>query len=73
VTADGARTCLAVVGHNAAEGVTWLHSCVTGDHTKTFCRYDATNPEAIRATATRNALPVHSITEVSVLDPYFYH
>ena len=31
------------------------------------------NPEAIRDVAERNGLPVDRITEVSVLDPYFYH
>jgi hypothetical protein len=30
-------------------------------------------PEAIRDVAERNGLPVDRITEVSVLDPYFYH
>jgi hypothetical protein len=29
-------------------------------------------PEAIRQTASRNDLPVDQITEVSVLDPFFY-
>jgi hypothetical protein len=29
-------------------------------------------PEAIRKAAQRNSLPVDRITEVSVLDPYFY-
>jgi hypothetical protein len=35
--------------------------------------YDGPSPEAIRVTAERNGLPVNTITEVSVLDPYFYH
>jgi hypothetical protein len=72
VTADGAQTCLAVVGSNADEGVTWVHSYVSDDKEKTFCVYDAPNPEAIRKTANRNSLPVDRITQVSVLDPYFY-
>jgi hypothetical protein len=72
VTADGAEVCLAVVGTNAESGVTWVHSYVTNDKTKTFCVYDAPNPEAIRKTAERNSLPVDQISEVSVLDPYFY-
>jgi hypothetical protein len=45
---------------------------VTGDKKKTFCIYDAPTPDAIRDTAKANGLPVDSITEVSVLDPYFY-
>jgi hypothetical protein len=72
-TDDGAKVCLGVVGHNADVGVTWVHSYVTDDKTKTFCIYDGPNPEAIRAAASSNGLPVDSIAPVSVLDPYFYH
>jgi hypothetical protein len=71
--ADGAKTCSVVVENNAANTATWIHSYVTRDKTKTFCIYDAPTPEAIRASADRNGLPVDSITEISVLDPYFYH
>ena len=69
---DGAATCATVIGTNAQEGVTWVHSYVTKDKTKTVCVYDAPSPEAIRLVATHNGLPVGSITEVSVLDPYAY-
>jgi len=72
VNADGAQVCLAVVGKNSDEGVTWVHSYVTDDKHKTFCVYDAPSPEAIRKTANRNSLPVDKITQVTVLDPYFY-
>lgn len=72
MTEGGAEACLAVVGKNAEQGVTWVHSYVTGDKRKTFCIYDAPNPEAIRNTADRNGLPVDRISEVRVLDPYFY-
>jgi hypothetical protein len=72
VTDEGAMACLGVVGSNAELGVTWVHSYVTDDKTKTFCVYDAPNPEAIRKAAERNRLPVDSIARVSVLDPYFY-
>src|SRR5262245_56667525 len=68
----GADACLGVVEKNADAGVTWLHSYVTDDRRKTFCVYDGPSPEAIRLTATRNGLPVDSITAVRVLDPYFY-
>lgn len=70
--AGGAAVCLSVVSNNSDEGVTWVHSYVSGDHRKTFCIYDAPNPEAIRKVAGVNGLPVDSITQVSVLDPYFY-
>ncbi|HMC20556.1 MAG TPA: DUF4242 domain-containing protein [Thermoanaerobaculia bacterium] len=72
VTAEGEKACLSVVGVNARDNVTWVHSYVTEDKKKTFCIYDAPNPEAIRRTASANGLPVDRITEVKVLDPYFY-
>jgi hypothetical protein len=72
VDADGAELCLGVVDRNADEGVTWIHSYVSDDRRKTFCVYDAPTPEAIRKTAARNSLPVDRITQVRVLDPYFY-
>jgi hypothetical protein len=68
----GARICLSVVDRNADEGVTWVHSYVSDDRSKTFCVYDGPSPEAIRKTALRNELPVDRITRVNVLDPYFY-
>jgi hypothetical protein len=72
MTDEGARTCLEVVENNAQENVTWLHSYVTADKKKTICIYDAPSPEAIRTAAKRNNLPVDSITQVNILDPYFY-
>lgn len=69
----GADACSAVVDRNSEEGVTWVHSYVSEDKRTTFCLYDAPTPEAIRRTAARNELPVDEITQVSVLDPYFYH
>ena len=70
--AEGAKVCSTVVANNAEDGVTWVHSYVNTDRTKTFCIYDGANPEAIRRVATRNGLPVDTITEVTVLNPYFY-
>ena len=72
VDGEGAAAMLGVVDRNAVEGVTWVHSYVTPDKRTTFCVYDAPDPEAIRRTATTNMLPVDAITEVRVLDPYFY-
>ncbi len=69
---EGLQICLTVIGNNALDGVTWVHSYVTRDRRKMFCIYDAPSPEAIRIVARRNNLPVDSITPVSVLDPYFY-
>ncbi len=72
VTESGAAACLNVVDKNAVEGVTWVHSYVSEDKSKTFCIYDGPNPDSIRAAAERTGLPVTTITKVSVLDPYFY-
>ena len=47
----GAGVCLGVVDNNAHVGVTWVHSYVSSDKTKTFCIYDGPNPEAIHAAA----------------------
>ncbi|HKI59376.1 MAG TPA: DUF4242 domain-containing protein [Trueperaceae bacterium] len=72
IDADGAATCLSVVGHNADFGVTWVHSYVSEDKRKTYCVYDGPSPEAVRRAADANGLPVDRVTLVSVLDPYFY-
>jgi hypothetical protein len=69
---SGVETCRGVVARNAEEGVTWVHSYVSEDKRKSYCIYDGPSPEAIRKTASRNDLPVDSITSVRVLDPYFY-
>jgi Protein of unknown function (DUF4242) len=68
----GASAVRDVVNNNASDGVTWLHSYVTPDRTRTYCIYDGPSPEAVRRAATRNKLPITQITEVRVLDPYFY-
>ena len=72
VADGGAEVCHGVIERNAEEGVTWLHSYVSDDKRTTFCVYDAPTPEAIRRSAGRNELPVDEITQVRVLDPYFY-
>jgi hypothetical protein len=72
VTNIGAGVCATVVDRNAEEGVTWVHSYVSADKRTSFCVYDAPTPEAVRRTAARNELPVDQITEIRVLDPYFY-
>ena len=69
---QGAKTCQSVIDTNAQEGVTWLHSYVTPDHKRTYCIYDGPTPESVRNAAARNKLPITQITEVRVLDPYFY-
>ena len=72
MNAEGSNVCLNVVGNNAQEGVTWIHSYFTPDRKNSYCIYDAPSPEAIRSVAKTNGLPVDKITEVRVLDPYFF-
>ncbi|MGH7493497.1 MAG: DUF4242 domain-containing protein [bacterium] len=72
VNDEGTDVCNTVVANNGGDGVTWVHSYVSTDKTKTFCIYDGPSPDAIRRVAQRNKLPVDRITEVRVLDPYFY-
>ena len=68
----GARACFGVVQNNAEEQVTWVTSYVVPDTTKTYCIYDGPSPDSIRRAADANGLPVDAVTEVRVLDPYFY-
>jgi hypothetical protein len=72
LTEEGARTLHGIVETNAACRVTWIHSYVSADRMKTFCIYDGPDPETIRRVAEQNRHPVDRITQVSVLDPYFY-
>lgn len=72
VTPEGAAIARRIIKHNAERSVTWICSFVNADKTKTFCVYDAPEPQAIRQVAEKNELPVGTITEVTVLEPYFY-
>lgn len=72
LNADGRKALDGVIAANADHGVTWVHSYVNPDRTGTYCIYDAPSPEAIRKVAHRSGLPVDRITQVNVLDPYFY-
>jgi len=69
---DGASACMGVVEQNAIGNVNWVQSFVSTDKQNTFCIYDAPDAESIRIVAVRNGLPVDRITEVRVLDPFFY-
>jgi len=63
----------ALIGANAREGVTWVHSCFAPERQRSWCICDGPSPEAIRAAAKANGWPVDRVTEVQVLDPYFLH
>lgn len=70
---EGAEACQGIAQNNARDGVTWIHSYVSSDLTRTYCLLEAPSPEAIREASRRNNLPIERITAVTVLDPYFYH
>lgn len=69
---QGALACTDVVGNNGEEQVTWVTSYVTHDKRRTFCIYDGPSADAIERAGLANGLPVDGVTEVRVLDPYFY-
>jgi hypothetical protein len=73
INEDGARACAQIVAVNGGIGVNWLHSYVSADRRRTFCICDAPSPEAVRHAARRSGLPVTSITEISLLSPFFYY
>ncbi len=73
VDADGRNAVDGIVSSNLGHDVTWVHSYVSDDDRTTWCVYDAPSPEAIRAAAAANQLPLDEIRRVSVLDPFFYN
>jgi hypothetical protein len=64
VTKEGTDKVKAI---NAEEGVEWLYSFLSLDRKRTYCLYEAPNPEAIRAAARRAGVPVDAIIEVTEL------
>jgi hypothetical protein len=72
IDGTGRKAAAEIIACNGEHDVTWVHSYVSDDDRTTWCVYDAPSPEAIRAVAGRNGLPVDRITRVQVLDPYFY-
>ncbi|MEQ1786163.1 MAG: DUF4242 domain-containing protein [Acidimicrobiales bacterium] len=72
VDENGRKAVHGIVAGNSDQQVTWVHSYVSDDDRSTWCIYDSPSPEAIRAAAGTNGLPVDAIREVTVLDPYFY-
>ena len=49
---------------NEEEGVAWIFSFLSADKKKTYCLYEAPNPEAIRVAARRLGVPADTIVEV---------
>lgn len=66
VTAEGVRE---VTEINQEIGVHWLFSFLSADKKKTYCLYEASDPEAIREAARRAGVPADVIVEVSEINP----
>lgn len=49
---------------NDDEQVRWLYSFLSVDKRKTYCLYDAADPDAIRRAAVRAGLPADSVVEI---------
>jgi hypothetical protein len=49
---------------NADAGVQWLYSFLSADKKKTYCLYEAPNPEAIRDAAKKLNIPADVIVEL---------
>lgn len=50
---------------NGDVGVNWLFSFLSADKRKTYCLYEARDPEAIREAARRANVPADAVVEVS--------
>jgi hypothetical protein len=50
-------------------GVSWVYSFLSADHKKTYCLYEAPNPEAIREAAARLGIPADVIVPVEQFGP----
>jgi Protein of unknown function (DUF4242) len=56
---------------NADAGIQWLFSFLSANKKKTYCLYEAANPEAIREAARKLGLPADTIVELGAqrIDP----
>lgn len=55
---------------NADCGVKWLSSFLSADKRKTYCLYEANNPDDLREAAQRANIPADAIVELSgEIDP----
>ena len=61
VTPDAAA---AVKQVNVDAGIQWLFSFLSADKKKTYCLYEAPNPEAIKEAARKLGLPADVIVEL---------
>ena len=56
---------VAVSKINGEIGVNWVFSFLSADKRKTYCLYEAKDPEAIREAARRANVPADNIVEVT--------
>jgi hypothetical protein len=61
LTKDGVESVKRI---NEEEEVSWIFSFLSADKKKTYCLYEAANPEAIREAARRAGIPADVIIEV---------
>jgi Nickel responsive protein SCO4226-like len=54
----------AITQVNADAGIQWLFSFLSADKKKTYCLYEAPNPDAIRQAAKKLGLPADVIVEL---------
>ncbi len=54
----------AITEVNANVGIQWIFSFLSADKKKTYCLYEAPNPEAIREAARKLNLPADVIVEL---------
>ncbi len=54
----------AITQVNADAGCQWLYSFLSADKKKTYCLYEAPNPEAIREAAKKLGVPADVIIEL---------
>lgn len=66
VSADDVRAVNAI---NDDVGVRWILSFLSADKKKSYCVYEAHDPEAIREAARRAGVPADVIIEVGELNP----
>jgi hypothetical protein len=65
-TADGVKLVNAI---NDDVGVRWLLSFLSADKKKSYCVYEAADPELIRESARRAGVPADVIIEVGEINP----
>ncbi len=58
--------------YNEVHELRWLFSFLSADRTKTYCLYEAPNPEALRRQADDLGLPADAIIEVTEINPEMF-